>query len=210
MRFSYYDILEVSPQSNQTEVNDAYQRAKLTYAADNPALYTIFTENEAREYLRIVEEAYSVLGNRTLRLLYDQKLGRGVREPDQLSYEVLLQESKSRAPQEMTKIGRLKPEYVIDEGFEALIKGESEIDGDFIRRVREYKKVSLEQLSSVTKITPYYLNAVERMDADCLPATVFVRGYVIQIARYLGLDEKRAADSYMSRFRVVDRAKAAT
>jgi cytoskeletal protein RodZ len=30
-----------------------------------------------------------------------------------------------------------------------------------------------------------------------LPAPVFVRGYIVQIARFLNLDDKYVADSYM-------------
>lgn len=201
-RFNYYDILEINPQSNQHDITDAYNKARSTYSSDNPALYTIFTENEAREYLRMVEEAYSVLGNRSLRNLYDQKLGRGVKETNQLSYDALLHESKvNHKPAELPKIGRLKPEYTIDESVENLIKTQTDFDGNFLKQVREYKNVSLEQLSAITKITPYYLSALERMDPQNLPAQVFVRGYIIQIARYLGLDEKKVADSYMKQFR---------
>lgn len=201
-RFNYYDILEINPQSNQHEVTDAYNRARQTYSSDNPALYTIFTENEAREYLRMVEEAYSVLGNRALRNLYDQKLGRGIKEMEQLSYEVLLHESKvHQKPAELPKVGRLRPEYSIDDSVETLIRNTTHIDGHFLKQVREYKNVSLEQLSSITKITPFYLSALERMDPQSLPATVFVRGYIIQISRYLGLEEKKVVDSYMKLFR---------
>jgi cytoskeletal protein RodZ len=35
------------------------------------------------------------------------------------------------------------------------------------------------------------------MDLANLPAQVFIRGYVVQISKLLGLDEKRVADSYM-------------
>ncbi len=201
-RFNYYDILEVNPQSNQHDITEAYQKARLTYSSDNPALYTIFTENEAREYLRMVEEAYSVLGNRALRNLYDQKLGRGVKESEQLSYEHLLHESKvNHKPAELPKIGRLRPDYSINESFEDQIRRQTRFDGAFLKQIREYKKVTLEQLSSVTKITAFYLNALERMDPQSLPAPVFVRGYIVQISRYLGLEEKKVVESYMRLFR---------
>ncbi|PWU19369.1 MAG: hypothetical protein C5B49_05890 [Bdellovibrio sp.] len=200
-KFNYYDILEVNPQSSQNEVTEAYSRARITYSGGNPALYTIFTQKEAREYLRLVEEAYSVLGNKSLRALYDQKLGRGVTGVDQVTYEQLLQESKITRPLDLPKLGRLKPEYEIDESFETRIRAETQFSGEFLRRVREYKHVTLEQLSAITKVSSFYIHAIEHMEAQNLPAPVFVRGYVIQICRVLGLDEKKGPDSYMKLFR---------
>jgi cytoskeletal protein RodZ len=44
------------------------------------------------------------------------------------------------------------------------------------------------------------LNAVENEDKKNLPAPVFVRGYITQIAKVLGIDGKKAADSYMVNF----------
>jgi cytoskeletal protein RodZ len=35
------------------------------------------------------------------------------------------------------------------------------------------------------------------MDPQNLPAPVFIRGYVVQMSKMLGLDEKKVADSYM-------------
>ncbi|MNY61710.1 hypothetical protein D3C86_1984200 [compost metagenome] len=56
-------------------------------------------------------------------------------------------------------------------------------------------------MNEITKINPWYVTAIEKMDAAGLPAVVFVRGYVSQIAKALGLDEKKVADSYMKLFK---------
>lgn len=200
-RFNYYDILELSPQCSQNDITDAYKKAKATYSGHNPALYTIFSEDEAREYLRLVEESYSVLGNRSLRALYDEKLVKGVREEKQVAYDSLLQESRINKSFQMPKISRFKPEYEVIPEFEEEIKRQTEWTGAFLKKVREYKKVSLEQLSDVTKITPFYLRAIESMQPENLPAPVFVRGYIVQVCRVLHLDDKRVADAYMRSFK---------
>lgn len=200
-RFNYYDILELSPQCNQNEVTDAYQRAKTTYSSNNPALYTIFTDSEAREYLGLVEEAYSVLGNRTLRSLYDEKMATGPKENVQVTYETLVEQSRVAKNLMLVKSPRFKMSFEIDEDFEKEIKAQTRWDGDFLKKVREYKKVTVETMSEVTKITAFYIKALEAMEIKNLPATVFVRGYIIQICRVLHLDEKTVADSYMKIFR---------
>lgn len=200
-RFNYYDILELSPQCSQNDITDAYKKAKATYSGQNPALYTIFSEQEAREYLRLVEESYSVLGNRSLRALYDEKLVKGIRETSSVAYDNLLQESRINKNYQLPKIQRFKPEFEMNAELESEIKAQSAWTGSYLKKVREYKKVSLEQLSEVTKITPFYLNALEAMQIENLPASVFVRGYVIQVCRVLSLDEKKVADSYMRTFK---------
>lgn len=200
-RFNYYDILELSPQCNQNEVTDAYQKAKATYSSSNPALYTIFTDTEAREYLGLVEEAYSVLGNRTLRSLYDEKMANSTKENVQVTYETLVEQSRVAKNLTLVKTPRFKMNYVPDDAMEGEIKTQTKWTGGFLKKVREYKQVSIESLSEVTKITPYYLKALETMDPKGLPAAVFVRGYVIQVSRVLHLDEKVVVDSYMKAFR---------
>jgi DnaJ-class molecular chaperone len=199
-RFNYYDILEVSPHCAQHEVTSAYEKAKTTYSGDNPAIYTIFSEEEARDLLKLVEEAYSVLGNKTLRTLYDEKLGQiGIRRED-LSFEVLKAQSKVQQPA-LPKKPSGKIEYKIDENFEKEIKARTNWNGEELRKVREYKNIPLERMSETTKISAYYINSVEKMDAKSLPAPVFVRGYVAQISKFLNLDEKRVCDSYMKYFK---------
>ena len=109
-KFNYYDILELSLQCSQNDITDAYKKAKATYSGQNPALYTIFSDEEAREYLKLVEEAYSVLGNRSLRALYDEKMVKGIRATEQVAYDTLLQESRTSKAFQLPKISRLKRE----------------------------------------------------------------------------------------------------
>ena len=74
---NYYEILEVSPEAPSHEIHRAYQRARETYSQDNPALYSMFSAEEARELLRMIEEAFAVLSNASLRRSYDESLNRG-------------------------------------------------------------------------------------------------------------------------------------
>ncbi len=194
-RYNYYEILELGSNAAQHEVTTAYERARATYSGDNPAIYTIFSENEARELLTLIEEAYAVLGNKTLRSIYDQRLLSGKGQMNDLTYDSILNASKALFPE--PKQGEGKPQYKINEDFEGQIKETKEWNGELLKKVREYKNISIDKMSEKTKINPWYLNALESMDTGNLPALVFVRGYVIQICRELELDEKTVADSYM-------------
>lgn len=202
-RYNYYEILEVGTNAAQHEVTTAYERAKLTYSGDNPAIYTIFSENEARELLTLIEEAFSVIGNKTLRGVYDQRL-LGAKGPTKdiakdLTYEAILNASKAQFPE--TKLSTAKPTFKTNESFEHEIKEAKEWDGELLKKVREYKNISFERMCERTKINIWYVKALENMDFENLPAVVFVRGYVIQICRELDLKEKIVADSYMAKYK---------
>lgn len=199
-QFSYYEILEISPHCPQHEITTAYERMRQTYSGGNPAIYTMFTEAEARELLKLVEEAYSVLGNKTLRALYDEKVGQVGKKFD-LSFEALQTESKVVFNESPKKVTSAKVEYKVDADFEKELKEIATWDGAQLKKVREYKKFSLEKISEITKVSSYYINAIENVDPTNLPAPVFVRGYVSQISKVLGLDEKKVCDSYMKIFK---------
>lgn len=201
-RYNYYDILEVSPHCAQHEVTQAYERARNTYSGENPAIYTIFSHDEARELLKMIEEAYSVLGNKTLRSLYDERIAHATYRPDEVSFQTLKSLSQIVIP-ESTKSLNQKIDFKEDPAFEKEIKEQKEWDGDFLRRVREYKGISLERMSETTKISAYYISSVERMDTSSLPAPVFVRGYVNQISKVLGLDDKLVCETYMKKYKDV-------
>jgi DnaJ-class molecular chaperone len=199
-RHNYYEILELKAGAPQHEVTTAYERARHTYSGENTAIYTIFSEQEAREFLSLIEEAYEILGNKTLRMIYDQRLRNGQSSLNDLTYAAIIDASKQMQPE--VKQERVEPTYKRNEAFEKEMATNSDWDGEALKKVREYKNLTLRQMNEITKINSYYVGAIERMEAKELPAIVFVRGYVVQIAKALGLDEKKVADSYMKNFKV--------
>ncbi|RMF83667.1 MAG: helix-turn-helix domain-containing protein [Nitrospinota bacterium] len=60
--------------------------------------------------------------------------------------------------------------------------------GEFLKRERELRNVSLEEISSATKISIRYLEALEREEYDLLPAEAFVKGFLRAYARHIGID----------------------
>ncbi|MGE0631685.1 MAG: helix-turn-helix domain-containing protein [Pseudobdellovibrionaceae bacterium] len=200
--YNYYDILEVQSTAPQHEVHRAYERAKSTYSSENPALYTVFSPSEAKQLLMLVEEAYSIIGNTQTRNAYNQKLGMPLIVVPEVGMEG--QVTKSVLPKvtlDLRKKQSLKLTYKQNSKMEEEIQNCEHCDGEFLKRVREYKDLTLERLSEIIKVSAYYLRAVEEMNAANLPAPVFVRGYVSQISKTLGLPEKQAIDSYMSIFK---------
>ena len=69
--------------------------------------------------------------------------------------------------------------------------------GEMLRREREARGVSLEEISKQTKIGVRLPQAIENQKFDSLPGGVFNRSFVRQYARYLGLDEEKAVHEYL-------------
>jgi cytoskeleton protein RodZ len=68
--------------------------------------------------------------------------------------------------------------------------------GDLLKRERELREVTLNEVTVATRIPPRFLEAFEREDWEKLPGGVFNRGFVRAIARYLGLDEENLLSEY--------------
>jgi cytoskeletal protein RodZ len=68
--------------------------------------------------------------------------------------------------------------------------------GERLKREREMREVSLQEITAATRIASRYLEAFENEEWDKLPGGVFNRGFVRAIARYLGLDEEGLLSEY--------------
>lgn len=90
----------------------------------------------------------------------------------------------------------------ISSELQAEIESETEWKGSLLRRIREARNVPLEELSDYTKIGKNYLIAIEDENFAKLPAAVFLRGFLTQIAKYLKLPPERVLAGYLPRFNV--------
>lgn len=206
--------MEVNQSATQHEIVLAFERAKRTYSQQNPALYSVFTPDEAESLRKLIEEAYQVLSNQTYRNIYEKRLLSKSYSESDLSLEAIKAASSILYADSVVKVSPIGPavsnsvdEFKHDLDFEKKVEKCTEWSGGFLKEVREYKKVTIEQLQEQTKINPWYITAIEKMEPKNLPAAVFVRGYVLQIAKSLQLNEKTVADSYMKLFKSASEQK---
>jgi cytoskeletal protein RodZ len=68
--------------------------------------------------------------------------------------------------------------------------------GEILKREREMREVTLNEVTIATRIAPRFLEAFEREEWEKLPGGVFNRGFVRAIARYLGLNEENLLSEY--------------
>jgi cytoskeletal protein RodZ len=80
-----------------------------------------------------------------------------------------------------------------EDGFRFMAKGNF---GELLKREREMREVSLNEVTKATRIGPRFLEALENEEWEKLPGGVFNRGFVRAIARFLGLDEENLLAEY--------------
>lgn len=174
----YYEILGVSPSASLEEIEHAYKKACQIYSPENPEFATSFGSEEAQELRTWVEEAYNALMKKMK------------------SQTQFIQSLKTEAPRE-------KFQFETDDSFDMNEELETELlntnffDGLLLKKIRLKKNVSMNYISNKTCIGVHHLIAIEANDFDSLPAAVFVRSYVKQIAQILELNTKDVCESYM-------------
>ena len=70
--------------------------------------------------------------------------------------------------------------------------------GDRLRKEREQRGITLDDISLNTKIGTRLLRALEEEKFDQLPGGIFNKGFVRAYARHVGIDEDQAVADYMS------------
>ncbi len=78
---------------------------------------------------------------------------------------------------------------------------DTEFSGSLLRKVRESLGVELAEISGRTKIARAHLGAIEEERYDELPALVYTRGFLVELAKQLRLDPMQVQKSYLRRMR---------
>ncbi len=195
----HYDALDVPRSATRDEIERAYHLARVTYADDSLAGYSVFQEGEAPLLRDRLELAYRTLADADARRAYDAELDfesrRNPPEPEA---------ARVAAPPvpESFGVAMLPPPRALagEQGDEDPDEDDAEYDGERLQRVRIRRGIELDEIAGVTKVNPTYLRFIEEERFDDLPAAVYVRGFLKCYARCVGLDPDRVARSYMRRY----------
>lgn len=91
--------------------------------------------------------------------------------------------------------------YTKDPAFEQEIENTTVFNGEMLKKIREYKAVSLERLAEMTRVSKTHLKNIEDENKEKLPANAYIRGFVFQYAKCLKLNPENVANSYMTYFK---------
>ncbi|MCU0303899.1 MAG: helix-turn-helix domain-containing protein [Thermoanaerobaculales bacterium] len=173
-RFEDWQLLDLAPGAELAEVNRALHFRRSLYQPGALATYNLLDEDERLRMLDRIDEAYRrITGNEPPR-------SPGPRPVEPVEETGLQGEGEVGSPPDP----RTAP-------------------GAHLRFQRRARGLSLEQLSAVTKIRTSLISQIEAEEVDQLPAAVFVRGHVLQLARALGLaDPNELAARYLAKVRL--------
>lgn len=187
---TYYDVLKVAPRASIPEIVAAYHKAKSAFSGDSVATYSLMDGDETKEILRRIDEAYQVLTNVEKRTEYDRILHNRAEEaagtkPD--PFTRAFRDDKASEGQTDTPLPAAKPST----------KTLDTVDGLSLRAEREACGYSIEDVARITKIQKKFLNAIEEVDRDNLPARVYIFGFIKNLATHYRLSTEHTTQQYL-------------
>ena len=83
---------------------------------------------------------------------------------------------------------------------EPTVGPETEFSGALLKAIREARGIDLADIAQRSKIGISHLRAIEDERWELMPATVYLRGFVVEYARTLKLDVSRVTRSFLDRY----------
>lgn len=183
----HYAVLGIGRSSNDEEIRRATKRQREIYATDGLATSSLLGDEELAAAQARIDEAHDTLMDPVRRRAYDLST---FSEPD-LPAEAQSVPRPALAAEQLLLQSELARE----------IGPETEFTGALLRKVRESQGIELAEISSRTKISKAHLAALEEEAYEGLPAMVYVRGFVTELAKYLRLDPAQVQRTYLRRMR---------
>jgi curved DNA-binding protein CbpA len=198
---TFYEILEVKPTASQADILRAYAHAKKIYTLDSIGIYSILDVREIEEMSRLIEEAYQTVGNERKRMEYDRMLGHGQgRKTEALAPSFYDHVSQARGPLSVGETHSPDPKQR-EKMKEMISQAGFQYTGAALKEIRDILGFELAEISQRTKVSRTNLQLIEEEGYARLPAPAYLRGFVSEYAKCLGLDTTRVLEDYMSRYR---------
>ena len=168
---THYEALNVERGASHEALEKAYQHNLAVYDEAGVATYSLLDGDQRRSARVRIEEAYRVLSDPALREAYDAE-----------------QALRRAASGTVDAAGRPRPVTLPDP-----------VTGADLKRFRESRGVTLAKIASDSKVGKRTFEDIEGDRFERLPAPVYVRGFLQEYARAVGLDPRKTADSFVAR-----------
>jgi len=182
-----YDMLMTHPAAGDEELRKAYKRQREIFQAGSLPLCSLMSEQALSVERGRIEEAHDTLLDPVKRRAYD------------VSTFPERQHTKS-APDPERNAALDVERAMLREELAHEIGPNTSFTGSLLRKVRQSQGVELDAIARYTKISRVQLHAIEEEQFGDLPAFVYLRGFVQEIAKFLKLDPTQVARSYLRRY----------
>ena len=195
-----YEVLEIDPGASDEEIRRAYKRMREMYAAESMVVCGLYTPERLDVVHARIDEAYDTLLDPDKRKLYDVKLfPDGIPTRPTPTTGVPPVEAAAPPKGEATPAKVLVPEPIVD--------ANTEITGELLKKLREARGIDIAEIAQRSKVSVHHLRSIEEEQWGAMPAPVYLRGFLVEIARFLRLDVQHVTRSYLARY---SKGKAAT
>jgi flagellar biosynthesis protein FlhG len=177
---SHHELLEVDRGATDEEIRRANRRMRDVYAEQALCCYGLYSAAELESVRARLDQAFDVLLDHNRRRPYELTIF-----PDADAAQP--EEAPLQAARDLPPAPSITPD--------------TEYDGSLLRAVRESQGLELKQISRRTRINMAYLEALEADDFAALPAIVYVRGFLTELAKFLRLDPVQVAQTYVRRIK---------
>ena len=182
---TFYDVLGVTPQASREQIEKAHRFCLEMYKEGALATYSLLEPGDAEAARRRIHLAFETLCDAERRREYDLSLGLTPSVPAAVLPVALAEKGSSSAARSSASGETLLPA--------------GPLLGPDLRRLRESRGISLREIAVSSKIGLRFLEYIEEDRFSLLPPAVYLRGFLLEYARALGVDPRRMADAYMAR-----------
>lgn len=202
-----YEILEISANAHPKDIQAAYQKKLEIYSDNSFVTVGLMTKEEKEKERDLLEQNFKLLINSQSRQKYDEELisKNFIKEEERVSDYKDIQEQQQNFQEFQESTTETKKEV---EGK----KETSEItyfDGASLRKIRQALKISVEEIVSETNIRSWYITSIEEENFDALPARIYVKGFLKQIAAYLKIPPEKVLRDYLEKYDLWSSSKGA-
>jgi flagellar biosynthesis protein FlhG len=182
-----YSMLGVTRSASDEEIRRAYKRQREIYATGGLATSSLLDAAQLATAQRKLDEAHDTLLDLVRRRAYDLSTFPEP-EPEVLSART-------------TRPALAAEQLMLQEELQREIGPETEFTGPLLRKVRESQGLELVEISAKTKIARAHLQAIEDERFEDLPALVYTRGFLVELAKQLRMDPLHVQKTYLRRMR---------
>jgi curved DNA-binding protein CbpA len=183
---THYEALGITRRATSEQIEKAHEFLKQMYDDVALATYTLLDAEEMRIARARVNQAYEILGDPNRRRDYDVSLDAASREKAVLPFAAV-----GASPRhEVAPTTAVLP---------------NPVTGENLRRLREEQGVALRDISAASKIGVRFFEYIEADRHSHLPARVYLRSFLQEYAKALGLDPRQTAEAYIARLPKTER-----